>query len=365
MKIAIDVSQVVYGTGVSQYTRNLIENLFKIDKENEYLLFAGSLRRKKDILNIFPKAKVFPIPPTLLNILWNKLHILPLEKLVGSVDVVHTSDWTEPPGSAFKVTTVHDLAPFIYPNLFPRDVLRNIVDTHRSRLYWVRQESDRIIVPTNATKKDLVNLGFDEAKIRVIPEAPNTSFKKESSDVVERVARKFKIYGDYVISVGIDPRKNTQRLVKAFEHATAGRDIKLVFVGTPKYSKLKVSRNIRMLGNVSTDDLRALYSGAKALLYPSLYEGFGLPILEAFSCGCPVLTSNRSSMAEVAGDAAVLVDPESVESIGDGIEKILRGPKAFIDKGSKRVNEFSWEKAARMTLDVYREAQLERGIRAK
>jgi alpha-1,3-rhamnosyl/mannosyltransferase len=154
----------------------------------------------------------------------------------------------------------------------------------------------------------------------------------------------------------MDPRKNTERIIKAFEHSSAGKDIKIVFVGQPKYMKIKESRNVRILGNVSVDDLAGLYSGATALIYPSLYEGFGLPILEAFACGCPVLTSNISSMAEVAGDAAMLVDPYKIDSISDGIEKILRGPKNYIEKGLKRVQDFSWEKTARMTLDVYREA---------
>ena len=97
MKIAIDISQIVYGTGVSTYTENLVKNLLKIDKENEYLLFAGTLRRKQDVLKIFPQTKVFPIPPTLADFVWNRLHIYPIERLIGDVDVLHTSDWAEPP----------------------------------------------------------------------------------------------------------------------------------------------------------------------------------------------------------------------------------------------------------------------------
>src|SRR3990167_2162611 len=155
MRVAIDISQIVYGTGVSVYTKNLVENLLRIDRENDYVLFAGSLRRKKDVLSIFPDARVFPIPPTLADLLWNRLHTLPIEKLIGNIDVFHTSDWAEPPSRAFKVTTVHDLAPFLYPNLFPRDIIRNIVDAHKYKLSWVRKETKRIIVPTYATKKDL------------------------------------------------------------------------------------------------------------------------------------------------------------------------------------------------------------------
>jgi glycosyltransferase involved in cell wall biosynthesis len=357
MKVAIDISQVIYGTGVSVYTKNLVDNLLKIDHENEYILFAGSLRRKGDVLSMYPSARVFPIPPTLADLLWNRLHTFPIEKLVGQIDVFHTSDWAEPPSSAFKVTTVHDLAPFLYPNLFPRDIIRNIVDVHRHKLSWVREETKRIIVPTLATKKDLISLDFNEEIIRVIPESIPANFKKIEKEKITKVLRKHKIFGDYVLSVGVDPRKNTESIIKAFEHSSAGRDLKMVLVGSPKYMKIKDARNIRILGKVETDDLIALYSGASALIYPSLYEGFGLPILEAMACGCPVVTSNISSMAEVAGDAAILVDPYKIDSIVDGIDKVLRGPKSYIEKGLKRVQDFSWEKTARATLEVYRESK--------
>lgn len=355
MKIAIDISQIVYGTGVSVYTRNLVENLLRLDKENEYILFAGSLRRKQDILDFYPEARVFPIPPTLANFIWNKLHKFPIEKLIGDVDVLHTSDWVEPPSKAFKVTTVHDLSPFIYPELFPKDILRNIVNVHKDKISRVREETDRIIVPTEATKKDMIALGFKDEIIRVIPESIQPGFNKIKEDSINQILRKYKIFGKYILSVGVNPRKNTERIIKAFEHSLAGKGFKLVVVGDRKYVSVKDMRNIRFLGNVSKEDLVGLYSGAKALVYPSLYEGFGLPILEAMACGCPVVTSNVSSMAEVAGNAAMLVDPYEVDSISGGIEKVIRGPKKFIEKGFKRIMDFSWEKTAKMTLNVYNE----------
>ena len=357
MRVAIDISQIIYGTGVSTYTKNLVRSLLALDKENEYVLFGGSLRRGKDILKDFPQAKVYPFPPTLADIIWNRLHIFPPEKLLGEIDVLHTSDWTEPPSKAFKVTTVHDLAPFLYPNLFPRDVLRNIVATHKTRLAHVRTESDRIIVPTSSTKEDLLKLGFDENKIRIIPEAADQKFKRDPKAEIEKVKRKYGIFGEYLISVGIDPRKNTDRIIKAFELSKAAKNFKLVLVGTPKYTKVVPRRNVRILGRVEEDDLSKLYSGATAMVYPSLYEGFGLPILEAFACETPVVTSNISSMAEVAGKAAFLVDPYDIHSIKDGIDTVVRGPKGFVDKGTKRVAEFSWTKTAKMTLNVYKESK--------
>lgn len=364
MKIAIDISQIVYETGVSHYVRNLVSNLLSIDKENEYLLFAGSLRTRKSIdefaLTLKGKfeLKIFPIPPTLSNLVWNRMHVFPVDKLIGKVDVVHTSDWSEPPSSASKVTTVHDLAPLLYPNLFPRDVVRNIVETHKYKLSWVRDESKRVIVPSGATKDDLVKLGFDKNVIRVIPEAVSDIFKPASENAIIELKRKYKISGKYLLAVGMDLRKNSQKIINAFNLSRAGKDLKLVFIGSPKYSNITESRNVRIVGRVPTEDLPMFYSGAEALVYPSLYEGFGLPILEAFACGCPVVTSDNSSMSEVAGNAAVVVDPHSPESITEGIERVLRGRKGFIEKGFKRVANYSWEVTAKETLKVYSEARL-------
>jgi len=355
MKIAIDISQTVYGTGVSSYVTNLVENLLKIDKNNEYVLFAGALRRKADILNKFSKVKIFPIPPTIASLIWNKLHVLPIEKLIGEIDVLHTSDWTEPPSRAFKVTTIHDLGPILYPRLFPSDTIRDIVKTHKSRLEWVKKETQRIIVPSHTTFEDLVRLGFDEAKIRVIPEAPAAIFKPATSQQIETLKRKYKISGRYLLAVGMNARKNTENIIRAFDLARSGQDLKLVFVGPSKYQSVKETRNIRVAGQIPIEDLPVFYSGAEALVYASFYEGYGLPILEAFACGTPVVTSDVSSMPEVAGDAAELVDPGDVASIAEGIKKVLRGPKAYIERGTKRVSEFSWEKTATQTLAVYNE----------
>lgn len=349
MNIAIDVSQIVYGTGVSVYTKSLVRQLLKIDKENQYVLFGGSLRRKADIKNEFPNARVFPIPPTLADLIWNKLHVFPAEKLLGKIDVLHTSDWAEIPSSGFKVTTVHDL----YPIKFPKMVHPTILEVHRRKLYWVKKESKRIIVPSVSTKKDLLNLGFDENIIRVIPEAP--LYTKTGDEEVVRVKKKYRIQGDYMISIGVTPLKNTERIIRAFHLASAGKDLKLIIVGHPSNMKALEERNVRFLGYVSPNDLSALLTGSRGLLYASLYEGYGIPILEGFACGVPVVTSNVGSMPEVAGDAAILVDPTDTNSIAEGVAQVIRGAKAYVDKGSERVKEFSWEKTAAMTLNVYEE----------
>ena len=182
MKIGIDVSQIVYGTGVSNYTRNLVEALLRINKDNEYVLFFSSLRRKFPISNFqFPnKSQIrdYKFPLALLDVIWNRLHVLPIEKLIGQVDVFHTSDWTEPPAQCPKITTIHDLTPL----LFPKETHPKIVAVHKRKLKWVKRESRLIIAVSETTKKDIIKLlEIPEEKIRVIYEAVDEEFKVQNS----------------------------------------------------------------------------------------------------------------------------------------------------------------------------------------
>jgi len=354
MRVAIDLSQIIYETGVSHYGTNLVKNLLKIDTQNEYLLFGGSLRRYRELetkIEAFgsSQTRVFPIPPRLVDIIWNKLHILPIEKLIGEVDLIHTSDWAEPPSKINKVTTIHDLVALKFSKLTPKI----IVDTHRERLKWVYKESKKIIVPSIATKKDLIELGFNEERIKVIYEAPN--LEKASIDQIEMVKKKYSIREDYIIMIGTNPRKNIENTVKAYHLAKHGKNLKMIVVGENKNLNLKDETGVRFLGHIPDSDLSPLLTGSKALVFPSFYEGFGIPILDAFNCEIPVVTSNVSSMPEAAGDAAILVDPYDVNSISSGIEEALLKPKTLIAKGLKRVAEFSWQKTAEETLKVYKE----------
>ncbi len=358
MRIAIDLSPIIYGTGVSHYRLNLVSNLLNIDSKDEYVLFGGSLRRLKELKTKINKlaeghnavTKTFPIPPRFANIIWNKLHVLPIERLIGNFDLLHTSDWAEPPSRFTKVTTIHDLVPLVLPKFTPRI----IVDTHKERLNWVAKESKLIIVPSIATKNDLIELGFEKERIRVVYEAPN--FNKATSTEVERVMKKYGIREDYILSIGVNPRKNINRSIEAFNLAKSGRNIKYIVAGEKRSSDHDYQRGVRFLGHVDGMDMAGLITGAKALLYASLYEGFGIPIIDAFNCEVPVITSNISSMPEAAGGAAVLVDPFKVNSIASGIEDALTKPKTLIAKGLKQAEKYSWKKNAEETLKVYKEA---------
>ena len=358
MKIGIDISQVIYGTGVSNYTRNLLDALLVLDKDNEYTAFGGSLRRRKELKDLLASFKgnisgrICPLPPTLADILWNRLHVLKIEKFLGKLDIFHSSDWTQPPSNAFKLTTIHDLVPLRFPQYsHPR-----IVAAHKARLKHIKKEIDIVIVPSLASKDDLIAVGVSEDKIRVIPEAPELIFKPAKKKEIERLKKEHRVSKGYLLAVGVGPRKNTERIIEAYEKVRAGRDLKLIILGHP-YKKMEQKRGVIYTGHVETSKMPTYYSGAEALVYPTIYEGFGLPVLEAFACKTPVVTSNISSLPEVAGDAAEMVDPFDIKSITEGIKNALNRKQGLINKGLKRSKEYSWQKTAEMTLKVYNEAK--------
>jgi len=374
MKIGIDISQIVYeGTGVATYTRELVKSLVKVGDKDEFIVFGSSLRLRrllKEFLTSLPKENVKGnfsfLPPKLLEFLWNGVHLFPVENLVGEVDIFHSSDWLEPPTKkAKKVTTIHDLTVYKYPETFFARGGHDIVKNQKRKLFFAKQECDLIICVSENTKQDAMEiLKIPEKKLKVIYEAPDSIYFPRNQDEVEKVKNKFKINGDYLLCVGTrEPRKNIDRVLMAFvEISRAYPELSLVIAG--KYGwgdkKLKVKSEklkVRILGFVEKEDLASLYSGAEAFVYPSLYEGFGLPILEAMACGCPVITSNIGSMRELAAGFSVLVDPQSTDSIAENILKLLKNNDLRQElkiKGLKRAGEFSWEKAALQTLEAYR-----------
>ena len=371
MKIGIDISQIVHGTGVSFYTRNLVRGLARIDHKNDYLLFGSSLRLKSVLqefaaeikkINKNFNSKIIVLPPSLAEPLWNYWRFLPIERLIGPIDVFHSSDWIQPPTKASKVTTIHDFGFLKYPDIAHSKVIK-VMDR---RLKLVKKEVDLIISVSEATAKDIVEiLGIPRKKIRVVYEAPVEEHQKISLQAVKVIKKKLGIKEKYLLAVAnLDPRKNLRRIVEAYGSLRPQLPgFQLVIVGQPGWEGLEALKtkahglDIIFAGYVSNQDLSALYTGASCLVYPSLYEGFGLPILGAMVAGCPVVTSNVSSMPEIAGQAAVLVNPEETKDIARGIQEALENREELIEKGKTRAKEFSWEKTAQETLKVYQEAQ--------
>jgi len=372
MRIGIDISQIVYGTGVSNYTKQLIEALLKIDRKNQYILFGSSLRLNKKLTGFKKQLsqyknvefKTTHYPPFLLAFLWNKLHILPIEKFIGEVDVFHSSDWTQPPvrsQSTKKVTTVHDMIAY----LFPSSSHPKIVANQKRRLEIVKKEVDAIIADSETTKEDLVKfLEIPQEKVTVVYLASSSIFKPQDDDRVKEVLEKYKIKKPYILSVATwEPRKNIQKLVDVFEKIQKENpNLSLVLTGKHGWGQnpsFKDNDRIVSTGFISEDDLTALYSGCRVFVYPSLYEGFGLPILEAMACGTPVITSNNSSMTEIAKDAAILVDPRSESQIKRAIEMVLNlnldSYQKMVNASLNRARQYTWIKTAKETLKVYEE----------
>jgi glycosyltransferase involved in cell wall biosynthesis len=371
MKIAIDISQIVHeGTGVATYTRELVRNLLKIDKENEYILFGISLRKRGILENFFTDltkghqnvvSRFYSIPPSLATVVWNDLHIFSLNNLIGDIDIFHSSDWIQPPVKAKKVTTIHDLVVYKYPETsHPK-----IVSTHKRRLEWVKKECDAIIVDSQATKKDVIEeLNIVAEKINVIYLAVSEKFHLLNEESLKEIKKKYNIEDNFILSIGTaEPRKNLKRLIQAYHLIKSDKEIMrvgkldLMIGGNKGWGDAVGVKDADIRGYMSSDDLTALYNAASLFVFPSLYEGFGLPVLEAMACGCPVITSNQGSLKEIAEGYALGCDPYDEENIAEAIKKVYINKSLqhiLKKKGIDRAKEFTWEKTARMTLEVYR-----------
>lgn len=333
MRIGLDISQIAHGGGVGVYTENLARNLLNVPDLD--LKFFYSLLRKPYKGNL-PNVKKFFIPPTLLELLFNEWRFLPVEVFLGDIDIFHSTDWMQPPTRAKKVTTYHDLIPIKFPQWsYPR-----VVKVHKRRLKLVESEIDMVIAVSQATKKDLLEVSrIPEEKIVVIYEGVDEKFSPQNPKEIENFREKYNLPQDYVLAIGgVGERKNLSRIKDAAK----------------KYPQVILGETIK---NIPDEEMPFLYSGASVLVYASLYEGFGLPILEAMACGTPVITSNISSMPEVGGDAPLYVNPESVIDIENAIRSVLNDSKrsqAMIEKGFKQARKFSWKKCAEETAEVYR-----------
>lgn len=375
MKIGIDISQIVYDTGVSNYTKELVRHLLKIDRKNQYVLFGVSLRlyfklkkfarELSDFKNV--ESKIYPLPPLISEIIFNRMRIIPIEKFIGEVDIFHSSDWTQPrvaSPSTKKVTTVHDMIVYLFPSsLHPK-----IVKVHKRRLARVKSDADLIIADSQTTKEDLVKfVEISEDKIKVVYLAASEEFKPQDEDKIREVLEKYKIKKPYILSVSTwEPRKNIQKLIDAFFKIREERpNFNLVLTGKsgwgPQFSSQDrdAGGKIIFTGFAAQEDLPAIYSGCRVFVYPSLYEGFGLPILEAAACGSPVITSNNSSMAEIAKDAAILIDPRSEGQLIRAIKMVLglnlENYQKMVRASLDRARKYSWIRTARETLRIYEE----------
>lgn len=349
MNIAIDVSQMCYlGTGVARYVHELTRALLLLHSPHHFVLYAGALRQRRYFTALKSQPpwnqatwKIFPLPPKLSGYAWSDTAI-PFELLTGPVDLVHASDWSHPSTRAPLVTTVHDLVFRQYP-----DTVDPLIRSMQiKRLAKIASSHCHVIADSYSTQQDLLNYyALDPTRVTVVYPGVSESYQPASQSELDRVKRKYKLPDQFILSLGTqEPRKNLARL------AQAARDTKLplILVGQHGWGD-----TTQTLGYVPDTDLPALYSASTVFAYPSLYEGFGFPILEAMRCGTAVVTSNTSSLPELAGDAAVLVDPSQVEDITRGLNQAVKTRESLIHKGFLQAQKFTWQQTAQQVMQVY------------
>jgi len=354
------------GGGVTKFLTNLILEMSK-RKDIDLYVFTDETKTK----DIFPKIKIIYIPKTNL-LIWDYIK-LPIHIQKERLEVVIFPKDIIPPIMHFfkikKVVISHDLGYFIKSSgYYP------LKDTLYRKIFmnYSLRNADRIIAVSKNTKSEILNyFSIPQKKIEIIYEGVEKRYKKKNNpSFLDKIRQKYNLNRTFIFYSGsISPRKNLFRLIKAFEKIQEKTNCELVIAGNKMWNNKKemeiIRKNskIKILGFVPEEDLVALYNLAEVYVYPSLYEGFGLPILEAQACGCPVITSNVSSMPEVAGKGAVLVNPHSVNEIADAMEKVLKDKKLrdkLIKEGYKNVKRFSWEKCARETLKLCEEVYNEK-----
>ena len=353
----IGISGFVLGggkTGVGIYVSSLLKALQKIDQENEYFIHLSkdesqfvSLASK----NFTPQISANMLENPILNILWQN-SIAPIEAKAKGYDIFHVPSIRRAPlvKGCPVITTVHDLAPFKIRGKY--DIFRSFY--HHNILSKVIHQSDHVITVSNHTKSDLVELlKYPEEDISVIyPGVDHEIFNpQENASEQLKMEHPFFVY----VSRIEHPGKNHVRMIEAFEKfkLRTGLPNKLICAGA---QKSKVHQDIHLLGFASVRTVVALYSACDLMIYPSLYEGFGLPVTEAMACGAPVICSNNSSLQEVGNGVAGLFDPSDPESICqamiDGISENFQQKSRLA--GPKHAAQFQWEKTAREVLDTYK-----------
>jgi glycosyltransferase involved in cell wall biosynthesis len=366
-----------YQTGNGQTSQQMIKGMADIDDNNEYIIYLV-----EDIEFIKKRNFHLKLMPLLhSNAQLRFLFTFPIELLRNPVDVFHAL-YTVPflpfRTSTRIVLSLVEFSWFINPDDFPAS--RLFMAQVRMTTRYSIHRADRIITPTNYMKNQMLNhFHMPPEKIEVIPWGVNEDFFVRCNvNEIMNVKQKFGIDGEYIFYVGdIHPRKNLHRLIDAFSwlKETKGVPHRLVLAGKSLYrasdiyqraSSSKAAESIIFTGYLSFDELRALYQGASVFAFPSLDEGFGLPVHEAMASCVPVVTSTRGTLPEVAGNAALFVDPLDIEDIGTALFKLLDSPELsaeMIRRGNAQVRMYSWRESCRKILRIYKELASEGELR--
>ncbi|HCI82853.1 MAG TPA: glycosyltransferase family 1 protein [Ktedonobacter sp.] len=373
MRIAIDYTAAIrQGAGIGTYVRQLVNAMLAQDTRTHYTLLTSGRATEA---HPFPEAENVTgrnilIPDRYLTILWYRwrLPLPPPQLFTGPVDIYHCPDFVLPPLTkrVRKIVTIHDLAflehpEYAVPSL--ADYLKKVVPeavAEADIVATVSQEVSRTLIDHFHTSPD---------KLAVVPNGVGPHFRRITDPILLGATRhKFGLQSPFVLGVGtLEPRKNHIGLIKAFYKAQQQNDgpKMLAIAGGQGWlyeetrqlvADLKLEKKVLFLGRVTDLELVTLYSMADIFAFPSFFEGFGIPPLEAMACGCPVITSNVSALPEVAGDAALLIDPHDNDALADAILTLLHDESlrdGLRQKGYQRVQQYSWAESARKMLTIY------------
>ena len=379
MVVGIDCRSLLAAkTGIGVYTDRLLRGLAECNglglKCYLHLPFLNP-RKKRDavaaVAHDHPNVELVPQsfpPPKIQRLIWSYSDFMPVEAIIGNVDVFHSTSFIMPPlRKARGVLTIYDLTFMLFPEYHDKGM--QAFTRHIPK--YVRR-SDCILAISEHTKRDIMeHLQVPEERIRVTMLAADERYHVVNDpDAITSVKSKFGIDGDYILYTGtLEPRKNVPALIRAYARLRNEAKIthRLVLAGKKGWlydeimesvRTLGLERDVMFTGYVADEDMPYLYNGADLFVYPSFYEGFGLPPLEAMACGCPVVTSNTSSLPEVVGDAGLMVDPHRPEELAEAMGRVLddSGLRSELrERGLRRAAEFSWQRCAAETLAVYRE----------
>jgi glycosyltransferase involved in cell wall biosynthesis len=367
VRIGIDARKL-HDFGIGTYIRNLLRQLSRLDRETDFVILC----RPEDREALASLGENFrPVPETAGNYSVAEQVKVPLALRREGVTLFHAPHYVLPPlVRCNSVVTIHDCIHLMFPQYLPN---RFALAYARASIGMAARRATRVLTVSESSKRDILRfVDTQPDKIDVIYNAYDERFGVEprEEDVV-RVRERFQLHDEFVLYAGnVKPHKNVERLIQAF-HLLRQRGLdhlKLVIIGdeVSRYAALRravhkhqLHQNVRFLGYLPEETLAVMYRLAGVFVFPSLYEGFGLPPLEAMASGTPVVTSNVSSLPEVAGDAAILVDPYDPAAIADGIETVLtdeRVRREMRRKGLERARQFSWEASVRRVRDIYLEA---------
>ncbi len=360
MRLGLDARLTYYTrAGISRYIRRLAAELPPLDPQNDYLILHSRKARES-----------LPMPPNARRAnCWTPSHhrferaALAVEVWPLGLRLLHSPDFIPPLDGRWKsVITVHDLTFLHYPQFLTAESRRY----YNGQIQAAVRRADAILADSAATRHDLVALlGVPEARITVVHLAADEDYRPQPPEAVRDVLEKHRLPSEYLLFVGtLEPRKNVHGLLRALAAlpdgpplVLAGRRGWLFDQAQSLISDLKLEDRVHLLEEFPAGDLPALYTGASVFVLPSHYEGFGLPVLEAMACGTPVVIADRASLPEIAGEAALRVDPDDPASIAGAIERALHDRdcrESLVARGFEQVRQFSWRRTAEQTLAVYR-----------